>query len=753
MLYPGNPELSAEAQERVTTAFRQVVAKLQEGRREEANIGLEFVLRLDPSFTPAVNLRDQLVSGAQEIDLSDIIGQMQAPTTDAIDAMLVEAVECYNRRDFVEASKTVGQVLLELPGHQEARQLQRQIQDALKVETQVGQFLAQAREALHRGDPQEAANFVMMAQALDPHHGGIAPTLQEIYASGAVAPQPAPAPDSSPAPQQSPFSSTPDDDFGISFDELDAEVRVDEGPAVAAAPQNEFVPAAGGDEGTPPWQTMSVQEVAGPSPAPPTPSRQAPAAGDVPPARDDVSDLFEVEQGSGAAAQDRQDGPPGLDQDELQELLERGERLFAAEDFKGAIDAWSRIYLLETEGRGVAERIEDAVQRLEKTEHRVESLLAEAQDAAVGGDTARALELINDVLAAQPDNVRARELSERLAGQASAAQPQPEAAAEMPELDDELFDDTQPRDEEPEAEDEVRPPLLDIDLPAPRKVLGLPLRTAAVVGAVSVMLVIAVVLVLVLRGRSSQPTGGDVYALRDQTEELFKQGRAREALAMVQTFQTDDPTSKQVLDRLAKRYEKALATPTPTPIPKALVSAQDLLARGLLFHAYADVTDGLRKHPGDPVLEELKTRIEGVVPRIESLQGALAAGNFQTAASIALDLRHAYPNRPDLREILERSLFNAALAEMRAYNLAGAEGYLRQYEDLQPGDETVARIMEFINKYKARPVDMTLKVFIGSLDTRNRRSLVADAAAPPAATPTPASSTVAAAGTPAAADG
>ena len=33
MAYPGNPELTAEAQERVMTAFRQVVNKLQDGQR------------------------------------------------------------------------------------------------------------------------------------------------------------------------------------------------------------------------------------------------------------------------------------------------------------------------------------------------------------------------------------------------------------------------------------------------------------------------------------------------------------------------------------------------------------------------------------------------------------------------------------------------------------------------------------------------------------------------------------------------
>ena len=104
-------------------------------------------------------------------------------------------MESFNQRNFLEAKERVEGVLIELPGHQEARQLLGQIDDALKVENQVGQFLAQAHEALDQGDAQEAANFVMMAQALDPHHSGIAPTLQEIYDRGGLPEQEPAAPE------------------------------------------------------------------------------------------------------------------------------------------------------------------------------------------------------------------------------------------------------------------------------------------------------------------------------------------------------------------------------------------------------------------------------------------------------------------------------------------------------------------------------------------------------------------------------
>ncbi len=121
MAYPGNTELSSQAKDRVMTAFKQVVGKLQQGNREEALIGLEFVLRLDPAYAPAMSLHQQLSSGADEIDLSEIVSQLQAPSTDAINNLLVEAVEAFNNRDFEGARSRVEQVLVDLPGHKEAR--------------------------------------------------------------------------------------------------------------------------------------------------------------------------------------------------------------------------------------------------------------------------------------------------------------------------------------------------------------------------------------------------------------------------------------------------------------------------------------------------------------------------------------------------------------------------------------------------------------------------------------------------------
>ena len=68
--------------------------------------------------------------------------------------------------------------------------------------------------------------------------------------------------------------------------------------------------------------------------------------------------------------------------------------------------------------------------------------------------------------------------------------------------------------------------------------------------------------------------------------------------------------------------------------------------------------------------------------------------------------------------ILDRCLFNAALANLRSYNLTGARGYLNRLQERHPDDKDVSRILDFISSYSSRPVDMQLEIFIGSLDFR-----------------------------------
>lgn len=735
------------------TAFKQVLKNLQAGQREEALIGLEFVLRLDPRFAPATSLQRQLAAKADEIDLGDIIAQLQAPTTEAINGLLIEAVDDFNSREFISAKEKVEKVLIDLPGHQEARELRDQIDKALKIESQVGQFLIQAREALAGGDPQEAANFVMMAQALDPHHTGIASTLKEIDQTGglafsqeAAAAQPEPfspaseeAPeglfsDSAPIPeppveeaQAEPALSDDVDQnaFAVEFDTSD--------------PFADLIEPASQEEGGPTAAAFTAEDV------------------DTFQPMDDTADLFAAPGASaagddpslgGAAPRDFGVETTAFDHadessvaERISTLIDEGQAAYDRNDEPLAISLWSRIFLIKPTHPEAGHLIVKAKKRLADSETEVEALLGRARDAFDEGEYEAASLFVSTGLGIRPNHLGIVMLKEELEREMGSQVAEPETGAdeapgpsvassgpEMPDLDDDLFGD---------LGDEAAPgTTVDDDLfttevggeePAAFEQLS-PLERAKSKLPIRILAVSAVALVVVLAGvwmgsrflAPAEPEVDDAAAVTEvlmQAERLFKEHRTEEALHLLREFPASGLSQQRIEMRIAK-YEESLAPPTPTPVPEQASQAQELLDRGLWWAAYTAAGDGLKLHPDDGGLEKIRESVLEIEPEAAALDSALRLGDYRAAVSIAEELLIQYPRQSDIRVVLERCLFNAALAESRAYNLTGAENHLLRLLELEPEDEEAERFLEFVQKYKVRAADMRLEIFIRSMNER-----------------------------------
>jgi tetratricopeptide (TPR) repeat protein len=723
MAYPGNPELSPQAQERVMTAFRQVVTKLQDGNREEALIGLEFVLRLDPTFAPALNLHQQLSAGSAEIDIADVISQLKAPTTDTINGLLVEAVEDFNNRDFEAAKKKVDEVLLELPGHEEARQFLAQVQEAFKVDSQVGQFLEQARLSLDGGDQQEAANFVMMAQALDPHHTGIASFLSEIDRSGGMSHSRAEHIGEPDAAEESPADQVEEDPSVFSVpsesSELFADV-IDDGPVDESPPQS--------PEPLPPNETRSGSST-------PDFDLEAPVSEQEPvfppqevsfeetgesDAGGDVADLFDA--GPSPTPPPQADEPFASSDPEsiISQLLERGASAAAADDYASAIDAWSRVFLIDPSHEEASSRVEHIRHAKDELDRRFAPQLDDAASALAGGEIDAARSLVAQVLAACPTHVDATSLMERIETDSPSEGAAP-AASDMPDLEEDLFTEDTSSAIDFEAED-----LLSLDEPAedaavqerapvrrrpPWRIVGF------AAGGVLIVLLGLWIGSLILSSDGTEDQAAAVSALLRETQTLFEQNRVEEAIHLLEEFPADE-FSQPRIDRQLKKFRAALAPPTPTPVPQSSVTAGSLLEEGLWMAAYEEVMSGLRAHPLDPGLADLRDDILEIESDAATLYTATSSGRYASAVSIAADLLEIHPDQQDVQSIYDRCLFNAAMAELRAYNLTAGERFLGELAQRQPEDEEVRRVLDFISSYKSRPVDMQLEIFIRSISER-----------------------------------
>lgn len=714
MVYPGDPELTADAQERVLSAFRRAVAMFQEGNREEARIALDFALRLDPSFQPARSILAQLEAGATTIDLAAVLSQIQTPSEEDIRLKLVDAVDDFNARRFLDAKAKAEAVLRELPGNQEARRLLEQATKALADEATIGRFLARARELLDAGRPGEAADQLMRAQAIDPHHPGIAPMLAEIQRVG-------------PPPAAEEAGTVTAGDTAAAAPELSfADVQAGP-PAGAAGSTPEGPPTASEHTFAPAEESGAAFTLQGPSELeigeePPAAQLDA-AAGGTPTDLDDVADLFEDEPpaGTGVLQVTEEAAPDASGGGRIQELLAQGWEAFERGDYREAIDIWSRIYLIDPDNQAANEAVDRARRLQDELDRRLEQRFFEAQESADAGDAAKARRVLEGILAEQPDHLAARQLLEELtvadtqaaaaetgtAGPRDAGEMAPEAVAEALDVD---------LEEAGEAlGGEAAPPPPPVKTAA-KRVVSLRLVLLAVAGLIVVGLAIWFGSRLTAgRGRQQQAQSLDRVLAR--AEALYRKGRPEEAVRLLEAFGARGTDQARVARRLAK-YRRAMAPPTPTPVPEEARTAEQQYAAGNWLASYRTAEAGLKKHPGDEGLKALENRILRDENLIGSLVQAEADGDYESAAGIAQELVARYPDHGELRKELARDLFNLAVTRLRSYDLTGAESQLHQLLKIEPGDREARRVLEFIAAYRARPVDMRLKVFIGSLSLR-----------------------------------
>ena len=77
MSYQGDSSLAAEIQDRVLSTFDQTARLAGVGKVQEAQLGCDFILRLDPYFEPARTLQSKLEGADGPVDVSDVQGKPQ----------------------------------------------------------------------------------------------------------------------------------------------------------------------------------------------------------------------------------------------------------------------------------------------------------------------------------------------------------------------------------------------------------------------------------------------------------------------------------------------------------------------------------------------------------------------------------------------------------------------------------------------------------------------------------------------------
>ncbi len=838
MSYQGNPSLAQDVQERISNTFQQTLDLVTGERDQEALVGCEFILRMDPDFQPAKTLVARLKSEQRPVllddlktlpaggppaanaeihdltdlaDLADLedlddlgslddLGDLEslgdlddaapaapaptapapvapvpaspaAPVTGGLGTVLSDLLANRNFQQILQIAETQKQAIASDPA---VAALVEKAQGLAESGTYVQAFLKSARQARAEGRVEEAEAHLKKARSLDPEHPDIqdfvssAPLRGDISSVAIGAPPPA-APSSPAAPPQ---PAAPPDDGLMALQEQSLSLEAAETDASAALLAEKI---ARDPRQTKPMPALPVADVA-PS-APEAPGEDLAddlfdneatdaAVGDLDaelfdaegevaePLMDDLDDDLGEDLGAKLFDDDKPEALPDpvteltLDDlgapeveapevvapaeggDRVGQLIAEGQDAFDRGEYQGAIDVWSRIFLVDIDNTDASRLIEEARNKKAELERQAEELFHEAVGQIESQSTNEAKGTLASVLELAPSHSLAREYLEQL------------EAGQVPAISGGDLEVTLGADDDIDLGEgagvEAGSPSLEAAVARDRVVVvkGTDKRIIAL-GAAVLLAILGTGAFLVLKWDDWFPNQEPPPKMTQQTRKvdpieratkMHEGGNTENAILMLERIQPQDPIYEDAQALIAQW--KALVEAPPEP-EETGPSAEQTERHGLLLGAAREAHKQgrqirARKYferaskilPLGPEDQTLKAETDRRLEFLEDQIKLFGQGQYTAIIPVLWRKHDVEPDNLDIERLLIDSYYNLALTDLQRGNTQAAAKKLREALEVQPDNQELQRLQLFAKTYTQRRQDLLYRIFVKYLPSR-----------------------------------
>ena len=730
MSYPGNANLPVEIQQRVTGTFQQTLDLAARGSHQEAVLGCDFVLRLDPDFEPARLLQQRLQDNAGPLDVTDLVlmGQSSAPAApaaaatelfDDLDDLSLELPElpatggappedlAHALRDHLAARRYPA--LFELAESEKRavqsdpalRSILEEARSRMEAEPYLKTFLDSAREALQSGDLDEAERLIKKARTLDPSH----PLLAEIE-------------------QTRGYYADPERRMGGRRRGI--ETGTPPGGIAPVAPSASLPAIAPAPFAVPAFEMPGVE--AAPSEAEPG----------LESGFDDLSgggiDLGSHESFAMAGR--------ALDDDtekRIANLLQEGQQALDKGNPQGAIDTWSRIFLIDIDNQEAARRIEQARNQKAERERAVEEVFHDAVTRFEAGERETARAGFEQVLELQPTYLAAREYldlideairtesataatGDVLSMEAGAADGERAARLPLGELKQEI----------------MVPPEPGTERRATQEFRGVAMVSRS--GRRRFMMIGGLVLVVAVGGgwflwnerdrlfpnakpvEAPAPTVVDPIA---RARALQTEGKTAIAVAQLRRLPPGSPyyNEAQTLISQWEALEPAQAPSGPAPELVArreslVTGARDAYSKREYLRANNLFEQAAAMAPLEPQLTDLANDTKRQLEPLADDLTLFRQGEWESALTSLWRKHEAQPSNRDVARLIADSYYNLGVRDLQRGDPIAAAEKFKEALALEPNDAMLLRLASFARTYNSRGEDLLYRTFVKYLPNR-----------------------------------
>lgn len=746
--YPGNPSLPREVRDKILSTFRHTLNLFKESKIDDCVIGCDFILKMDPRFTPARQLMEKAKNPAADVDVAVLETVVaETPTRQdrvssvETDRLLVRAAESLNARDFDAAVVAAEGVLRVLPGNRNAVEI---LEKARQKKTAQPQFeVARQRviAALDGHRMSEARAALDKMRSLDAEHPAVALLERRLAVPASPPPveigestNPGFAPPRPEASEHAPASALED----LSLDSLSLEDS-----SSAVVPPTDFRRPSfgplGGTHDTPSASTPDDGFLGGDS------SQIPPDLWSSGPAEEPERFSLEAAAGSAFSAEPSSafssapepvaEPEKPTQQDEIQALLSQGDEAARVGNRQQAIEFWSRIFLIDINNSDAVGRIEKARQEMAEGNRRIAEELKRGRERFEAGDFTGAREAFLGVLASDENDATARSYLDRIEQELARPSAGLDLSRKTPQGD--ILAEELAEAAEPEAAESASKPKTAPTPAAPRRPIDK--RFIMALGG-ALVLTIAVGAYYLLRGTSGK-SGSAAAAGGPSLEHatmLFREGKLSETIAELRQIPAEHPDyarAQKLLTSLTRKTAEggaAAAAPSESASEEASkppagppADAVRLRAEGekaLAEKRYIDALKSLNlaapAFQSDPTFAPLLGAASERVAELTPAVKLYNEGEYETAVPILWRIFQTDRSNQDARSYLLRSYYNQGIAQLQNGLFPKAVESFNEVLAIEPGDPDAIRHKKFAQRYLKGDLDLMGRIYVRHIQQR-----------------------------------